>query len=77
MDPFTMVVAIVLIATIGNVLRERAKAKGSAPTALEDGEARALREEVTMLRDRVKVLERIAVEKNDTLTQQIEELRDR
>lgn len=36
-----------------------------------------LRHEVNQLKDRIKVLERIAVEKEDTLTRQIEELRDR
>jgi len=36
-----------------------------------------LREEVKALKDRIHVLERIAVEKEDTLSRQIEELRDR
>jgi hypothetical protein len=40
-------------------------------------ETRRLRGEVGELKERIKVLERIAVEKEDTLTRQIEELRDR
>lgn len=36
-----------------------------------------LRQEVVDLKERIKVLERIAVEKEDTLSRQIEELRDR
>jgi hypothetical protein len=36
-----------------------------------------LRDEVKQLKDRIHVLERIAVEKEDTLSRQIEELRDR
>ncbi len=40
-------------------------------------ETRRLRSEVGELKERIKVLERIAVEKEDTLTRQIEELRDR
>lgn len=36
-----------------------------------------LRQEVGDLKERIKVLERIAVEKEDTLSRQIEELRDR
>ena len=40
-------------------------------------ENRRLIEEVQQLKDRVKVLERIAVDKEDTLSRQIEELRDR
>jgi hypothetical protein len=40
-------------------------------------ETMRLREEVSDLKERIKVLERIAVEKEDSLTRQIEELRDR
>ena len=36
-----------------------------------------LRQEVGELKERMKVLERIAVEKEDTLSRQIEQLRDR
>ncbi|MCL6682741.1 hypothetical protein [Sphingomonas alba] len=35
-----------------------------------------LRQEVGELKERIKVLERIAVEKEDTLSRQIEQLRD-
>ena len=36
-----------------------------------------LREEVTQLRDRLAVLERITVEKENSLAREIEQLRDR
>ena len=36
-----------------------------------------LRQEVGELKERIKVLERIAVEKEDTLSRQIEQLRDK
>lgn len=42
-----------------------------------DAENRRLRDEVLQLKDRMKVLERIAVEKENSLTKEIESLRDR
>lgn len=95
MNPFEFVLGIVLIVTIGSVLRARHGGKGllssrrqrreqlSAVADREEGgddtraENRRLIEEVQQLKDRVKVLERIAVDKEDTLSRQIEELRDR
>ena len=41
------------------------------------GETKRLREEVADLKERIKVLERITVEKENSLARQIEELRDR
>jgi hypothetical protein len=83
MNPFEMVVLIVFIVMVGNVLRSRGGSRrrlrgdeGSQP--VEDrAETMRLREEVKALKDRIHVLERIAVEKEDTLSRQIEELRDR
>ncbi len=47
-------------------------------TPAEDTEeTHRLRAEVGELKERIKVLERIAVEKEDTLSRQIEQLRDR
>ena len=73
-DHFIMVIAIVAIAVTGGILRQYLKSRERQP--VDGGETKALREEVAALRDRVKVLERIAIEKEDTLTRQIEELRD-
>ena len=39
-------------------------------------EADALRGEVAQLRDRIKTLERIAIDSDDTLAREIEDLRD-
>lgn len=50
---------------------------GDEDSADTRAENRRLIEEVQQLKDRVKVLERIAVDKEDTLSRQIEELRDR
>lgn len=88
MNPFEMVVAIVIIATIGSVLRARygisRDRKRNDYTARDDGTAQAenqrLREELRAMKDRLAVLERLATE-NDTsgarLDREIEKLRDR
>ena len=41
-----------------------------------DGDTRRLREEVAQLKDRIHVLERIAVDKENSLARQIDDLRD-
>ena len=84
MNPFEMVVLIVAIAMVGSVLRakysysrRRHRDGDGGIAAQEHAETLRLREEVKALKDRIHVLERIAVEKEDTLSRQIEELRDR
>jgi len=81
MNPFEMVVLIVFIVMIGNVLRSRVGGRRhrgrDTISAEEQAETLRLREEVKALKDRIHVLERIAVDKEDTLSRQIEELRDR
>lgn len=86
MNVFEFVLIIVAITTIGGVLRARHGGRRWQRNehVLMDRddrdvaqENRRLIEEVQQLKDRVKVLERIAVEKEDTLSRQIEELRDR
>lgn len=83
MNEYEMALGIVLIVMISVVMMVRYKYLGehkqlgskSSPKQVEH--QAALESEVTQLRERVKVLERIAVEKEDSLTQQIEQLRDR
>jgi hypothetical protein len=43
----------------------------------DDGETVRLREEVKMLKERLAVIERITVEKENSLAREIEQLRDR
>ena len=88
MNPFEMVVAIVVIATIGSVLRARygvrRERKGHDFAFHDDSAAQAenqrLRDELRAMKDRLAVLERLATE-NDTsgarLDREIEKLRDR
>jgi hypothetical protein len=73
-----LIVGIVMIASIFRArIRGPYRHRGSLP---EDGHAhlenQRLREEVGELKERLKVLERIAVDKENSLARQIDELRD-
>ena len=79
-NPFAMVVLIVFIVTIGSIIRTklgvRRDNKGNEYSIRDDKEAERLREEMKVLKDRLAVLERIAVEKENSLEREIEQLRD-
>ena len=85
MNQFEMIVLIVAIVMVASVFRAKYGYRGRSRrrggddqiSAEERAETLRLREEVGELKERIKVLERITVEKEDTLTRQIEELRDR
>lgn len=88
MNPFEMVIGIVLIVTIGSVVRSllgvRRDHKGlefHGPDRGSDDrvidEIRRLREEVKSLKERQAVIERITVEKESSLEREIERLRDK
>jgi hypothetical protein len=72
-----IIVAIVMLASI-----VRASVRGPRhPVTFTDGQAKAenerLRDELSQLKERMKVLERIAVDKENSLAKEIESLRDR
>lgn len=82
-NPFSMVVAIVLITAIAGVLRAKYKAEHGIvedehgePRRLVDPDAGRMREEIKQLKDRIAVLERIATDKSNRLEDEIEALRD-
>lgn len=87
--PFAMVVAIVLIVTVGKVLQSRFRhqrdenGQDGAPRtgdAATDAENQRLRDELRSMKERLAVLERIATDKEDSgarLDREIEKLRDR
>lgn len=81
MNPFEMVVLIVLITAIASVLRARFGIRrdkhGNEFPIRDDAETQRLRQEVTQLKDRLAVLERITIEKENSLEREIERLRDR
>jgi hypothetical protein len=79
MNPFEMVAVIVVAVMIASVLRAKygRRSRCSATEPAEHAENLRLREEVKELKERLKVLERITVDKENSLSRQIEELRDR
>lgn len=80
MDGGWIPVAIVAIVMFAMVMKSRYRylhRQSDGGTPQEQAESLRLKEEVKQLKERIHVLERIAVDKEDTLTRQIEELRDR
>jgi uncharacterized protein YlxW (UPF0749 family) len=80
MNPFEMVAVIVVAVMIASVLRAKyghAQRGEAQIDPREHAENLRLREEVKDLKERIQVLERITIEKENTLSKQIEELRDR
>jgi uncharacterized protein YlxW (UPF0749 family) len=83
MNPFEMVVIIVAIVSVANVLKVRRGVRRDHEQLLDvtpngdDGDNRRLRDEVQQLKNRIQVLERIAVEKENSLAREIDQLRDR
>jgi hypothetical protein len=80
-----MVVAIVAIVMVASIIRAkygygrfgRHGRDGGGIATQEHAENLRLRDEVRELKERIKVLERITVEKENSLSRQIDELRDR
>lgn len=87
MNPFEFVLIIIAMVFGFTLLKNRLAAKGEwhvenpkvnlMGMAAETDDTKRLREEVADLKERIKVLERITVEKENSLARQIEELRDR
>ena len=90
MGPFEMVVAIILIITIGKIIQTKQKAKHGivededfmgtkTHRLLNNAETQQMQHEIRGLKERIQVLERIATDSSSAkdLNRQIEELRDR
>ena len=84
MNLWMMIFLIVLVGVIGNVLSDRYKALGKQADKADPAREKALeterdqaRGELEQLRDRVKVLERIATDPARRTAEEIEDLRDR
>jgi len=85
MNPFEMVVLIVLIVTIGRVAsgrygRRRDRARDLVetpedPGAVSAADAARMRSEITRLNERLAVLERIAVDPAKRLSDEIDSLK--
>jgi hypothetical protein len=88
-NPFSMVVAIVLIVSVAGILRarwglpdrhdRRMQQLGMGAPRIDSAETERLRDEVKMLKDRVAVLERIATDNHEAtrIDQEIAKLRDK
>ena len=76
-----MIVAIVMFASIIRALlvgpRRRRNCSEEPQQIQTQAENQRLRDEVSQLKERLKVLERITVEKENSLSREIESLRDR
>ena len=80
MGPFEMVVAIVLIMAIASIWKAKhgiRRDKHGNEQYVDHAENRQLREEVKQLKERLAVIERITVEKENSLEREIEKLRDK
>ena len=90
MGPFEMVVAIILIITIGKIIQTKQKAKHGivededfmgtkTHRLLNNAETQQMQDDIRALKERIQVLERIATDSSSAndLNRQIEELRDR
>lgn len=83
MNPFEMVIGIVLIITIGRIIQAKyghqRRRGGEAGIVAEDAESRRLREEVKALKERIAVLERLATDDAGprALEREIDALRSR
>lgn len=80
-DPFVFVLLLMLMIFAFSIIKAkmgiapRHHRRGEAPSVQDDAEKRQLIEEVRRLKERVQVLERITVERENSLERQIEELR--
>jgi uncharacterized protein YlxW (UPF0749 family) len=77
-----MVVLIVAIVMIAGIVKARynyrlGSSEGEDQAPGDSRENQRLREEVTALKERLAVLERITIEKENSLEREIEQLRDR
>ena len=92
MNPFEFVLAIIVILSVVRIVRYKIGDRnafdkpwfsrrdgarhGLVDNGEPDGDTRQLRDEVRQLKDRIHVLERIAVDKENSLARQIDDLRD-
>jgi hypothetical protein len=78
MNTFEFVLAIIFVTGMFSLLRHRMGVRHRWEQPAEDSqETLRLREEVKELKERLKVLERITVNKENSLAKEIESLRDR
>ncbi|WP_260483986.1 hypothetical protein [Sphingomicrobium flavum] len=77
MNPFTMVVAIVAMAMMTSIISKWLDYKKNNASPALKAENEELRRALGEMRERLQVLERITVDKENSLARQIDELKDR
>ena len=82
MNAYEFVLALVLMIAVISIIKHRMgirprQMSGCGSSDEDSNETLRLREEVRTLQERIKVLERITVEKENSLAREIESLRDR
>ncbi|MCW3797015.1 phage shock protein B [Sphingomonas sp. BN140010] len=84
MNPFEFVLVLMAMIFLFSLLKNRADGRRRSrglnaehESQVEDAEKKQLLDEVRQLKERIQVLERITVDKENSLARQIEELRDR
>lgn len=82
MNPFEFVIAILFMVFAFTIIRHKLgipvrSMREMRGEPADSQETLRLREEVTQLKERIKVLERITIEKENSLAKEIESLRER
>ena len=85
MNPFEFALAVIIVLTVGRIIRYRMgdrsafmnRRQQNFVERQDDAETERLRDEVKQLKERLHVLERIAVDKENSLSREIEDLRNR
>ena len=81
-----IILLIIVLAVVGKMMNQRMIERRGArhdrflditPDREDSSDNRRLRDEVQQLKNRIQVLERIAVEKENSLDREIDQLRDR
>jgi hypothetical protein len=79
MDGREFALIVLLMVFTFSIIKHRmsVRHRWERPAKEDSAETLQLRDEVAQLKERIKVLERITVDKENSLARQIEELRDR
>jgi hypothetical protein len=79
MNPFEFVLVVLMMVFAFTLIKHRlgVRNRWERPAVEDSSETLRLRDEVKDLKERLKVLERITVDKENSLAKEIESLRDR
>ena len=82
MNPFEFVIAVLILVFVFSIVRHKMGIPARSMREMrgdpaDSQETLRRREEVSQLKERLKVLERITVERENSLSKEIESLRDR